>query len=255
MVYGNTTTLDQYDARDRLTNETRKIDGGIYSVLYSYDKENNIVSMTYPDGSNVSLSYDFLNRVSRVGGYANLTYTPTNQINSISYANGVNTSYSYNSVSEITRILSKDGSTKLLDLNYTYDGVGNVKSVNTENFTYDWLNQLSSAVGPWGTLNYTYDGVDNLLSLKQGSTTTTYSYGSYNRLSSSGNATLTYDLNGNTIKIVNGSNTWKYYYDYANRLTGVTMNGVGVQNNTYSGDGMRLLSLTMVVLLYMFTRA
>jgi RHS repeat-associated protein len=253
IVYGSTKILDSYDTRDRLTNETSVISGVSYSVLYSYDKASNIVKMTYPGGTNVSMSYDFLNRLIQLGSVANLTYTSTSQLGTVRYHNGANTTYSYNSQNEITRILSRSGSTKLLDLNYTYDGVGNVKSIDSENFTYNWLNQLSSAVGPWGTLNYTYDGVGNMLTMKQGNTTTTYSYGSYNRLSSAGSANFSYDANGNTIKELNGSTTWKYYYDYENRLTSVTKNAATVQNNTYNGDGKRVsqtVSNSTVVYVY-----
>lgn len=140
----------------------------------------------------------------------------------------------------ITRILSTDGSTKLQDLNYTYDAAGNVKSINSESYTYDWLNRMASSSGPWGITNYTYDGVGNMLTLKMGSAETNYTYGSYNRLIQAGSANFTYDADGNTIKQVNGSNTWTYSYDYENRLTGVTLNGKSVQNNTYTGDGKRV---------------
>jgi len=244
MIYGSTKILDSFDARDRLSNETYVINGVSYSVLYSYDKASNLVSMTYPDNTQVSFSYDFNNRLTRVGNFANLTYTATNQVNSIAYANGVVTSFSYNSRNQVTQILSMDGGTKLLDLNYTYDAVGNVKSIDTESYTYDWLNRLTSSSGPWGTTNYTYDSVGNMLTLRQGSTLTNYTYGSYDRLTQAGSASFTYDANGNTIKQVNGSNTWKYSYDYKNRLTGVSLNGKSVQNNTYSGDGERVSQTT-----------
>jgi RHS repeat-associated protein len=238
--YGITTVLSKYDARDRLVNQTTVINGTAYTLLYSYDKLGNIVSMTYPDGSTVAFSYDFLNRVTKVGSTANLTYTSSNEVNSISFANGATTSYSYDSRLRTTRILSTHGVTTLLDLNYTYDSASNVKSINTQNFTYDWINRLTSAVGGWGTINYTYDGVGNILTMKQGGVTKNYTYSTYNRLSSVGSTNFTYDANGNNIKETNGSTTWNYTFDYENRLVSVTKNGTNVQKNTYSADGKRV---------------
>jgi RHS repeat-associated protein len=241
MSYTPVQTLDRYDARDRLTNETTVYNNTAYQLLYSYDKDSNVISMTYPDNSSVSFSFDFLNRITKVGNYANLTYTLSSQLNSTSLASGVMTAYGYNSMDRITNILSKKGSSTLLGLNYTYDSVGNVKSINSENYSYNWLNELTSAVGPWGTINYTYDGLGNILSVKQGGTTTNYAYGSYNRLSSAGAVNFTYDSNGNTVKEVNGSSTFNYAYDDENRLTSVTKNGTTIQNNIYSGDGTRVV--------------
>jgi RHS repeat-associated protein len=107
----------------------------------------------------------------------------------------------------------------------------------------DKPSRVASASGGWGTITYGYDGAGNMANQTSGGTTTTYTIGSYNRLTGiSGpyRATVTYNSNGDLTKLVNGSNTWKYYYDFENRLTGVSKNGVNVQNNTFSGDGMRL---------------
>jgi RHS repeat-associated protein len=162
------------------------------------------------------------------------------KVATIGYGNNVKTSYTYDSRDRPKSIYSFSGTTQLMGLNYTYDGVGNVLSINTESFTYNSLNELISSSGPWGSTSYFYDGAANMLNMTQGSTTTTYGYDSYNRMTSAGSATLTYDANGNLKKIVNGTTTWLYYYDYNNRLIGVSKNGVTVQNNTYSGDGSRV---------------
>ena len=54
--------------------------------------------------------------------------------------------------------------------------------------------------------------------------------------------------------MVNGSNTWKYYYDYEDRLTGISKNGVTVQNNSYTADGKRVSQTLTAARLSTFTR-
>ena len=139
---------------------------------------------------------------------------------------------------------SANGTTTLLDLNYTYDGAGNVLSVNNQNYSYDALNRLTSGNGTWGTLVYKYDSVGNILQLKNGSSSTNYSYGSYNRLLSAGNVNYTYNNDGDVITKTTTAGTWNYYYNPLNELTSVAMNGVSVENNTYNGAGQRIESTT-----------
>ncbi|MGI0091769.1 MAG: RHS repeat-associated core domain-containing protein [Nitrososphaerales archaeon] len=130
----------------------------------------------------------------------------------------------------------------VLDLNYSYDNASNVIGINTQSYSYDWLNRLTSATGGWGTITYGYDGAGNMLNMTQGGTTTTYSYDSVNRMKTAGSSvTLTYNGNGDLVKEVNGSNTWIYGYDFENRLTGVSLNGHTVQNNTFAGNGNRVM--------------
>ena len=240
MVDKNSGTYYSYDARDRLANQTSVITSTRYSILYSYDKASNIVMLTYPDGYKLNYTYDALERVSNVGSFANFSYTLDDKISAITYANGVVTSYSYNSRDMPTQITSMLGNTKLQSLAYKYDGVGNVLSINNENFTYDYLNRIISAVGSWGTLNYTYDGSGNMLSMTKNGAKTQFSYSSYNRLDSMGSITFQYNSDGDMAKQVNGSNTFTYSYDYENRLTSITKNSALLESNIYNPDGERI---------------
>ncbi|MDG6906751.1 MAG: RHS repeat-associated core domain-containing protein, partial [Nitrososphaerota archaeon] len=226
-----------YDARNRVTNNTQVIQGNVFPVLYSYDKVGNIISIAYPGGENLTYTYDPMERVASVGTLANFTYTLDGKVSSISYSNGLKTTYTYDSRDRPTRILSMTGGTKLLDLNYTYDGTGNVLSIDSESYTYNALNQIASASGGWGTIQYSYDPAGNMIQKVQGSTTTNYTYASYNRLTSAGNVNYTYNANGDMIGVVNGSNTMTGTYDYENRLTSVVQNGATVENNSFDGLG------------------
>jgi len=234
----------RYDARDRVINATEYVGGVKYQALYSYDKASNIVQVTYPDSYALSMTYDGANRLKTVGSYATIGYTVDDKVSKITYGNGEVTTYTYYSTDRPKEILDKYGSTKEMDLNYTYDGTGNVLTLNNEAYHYDWLNRLNYTSGPWTTTKYAYDQVGNRIRMVQGSTTTVYCYGAYNSLASyttstcsSPTVSYTYDSNGNLITKTGG---WTYSYDYANELTKVTHSGSTVQTNAYDGDGNRV---------------
>jgi YD repeat-containing protein len=153
--------------------------------------------------------------------------------------------YAYDSRDRPTQIQDKYSATKELSLNYTYDGTGNVLTINSESYGYDWLNRLTSSTGPWGSYTYAYDQTGNRVRTAQGSTTTVYCYRAFNRLSgyyttgSCGSLTTsyTYDANGNT---ATKTARWSYSYDYENRMTKAVQSGTTVQANAYDGDGNRV---------------
>ncbi len=226
-----------YDARARLTNQTEYITGVKYQTLFVHDSVGNVAQVTYPDGYVLSMTFDALNRMKTAGTFATVTYTLDSQVSKIVYGDGEVATYTYDNRDRPTQILDKYGATKEMSLNYTYDATGNVLSLNTESYGYDWLNRLTSTTGPWGSITYTYDQVGNRLKMVQG-LTKIYSYGSFNRLSGAGGTSYTYDPNGNMVNR-NGS-AWVYSYDYENRLTKVVHSGTTVQLNFYDGDGNRI---------------
>jgi len=240
---GNSATFS-YDSRNRETSETWTIAGSQYTLNYNYDGVGNLVSTTYPDGTQVKYSIDALNRVANVtsGGntLAAFTYTNSSLISKITYGNGVKTTYTYDQLNRPTRVKVVQGASTLLDLNYTFDPVGNVAGINTESYSYDFLNRQTTATGPWGTNKYGYDGVGNRLWFFQSPTNTTYGYGSYDRVISVGSTSYTYDNNGNLKTQTSGSTTTSYTYDFDNRLTKVTQNSSPLGNYTYSATGIRI---------------
>jgi RHS repeat-associated protein len=229
-----------YDARNRLTNETDVLGGAKYTTLYNYDNAGNVLKVTYPDGYALSYSYDAQNRVATLGTFASFTYNTDDSMKTIAYGNGVSSTYTYDSRARVTRILATSGVTYILDLSYAYDNVGNVLTIGSETYSYDWLNRLTASSGPWGTTSYTYDSAGNMLSQTKNSVVTTYTYGANIRLTKAGNVTFAYNANGDTTQVVNGSTTRQYGYDYADRLTTVTKNSQLVQTNAYSSNGNRV---------------
>ncbi len=240
---GNSVTLT-YDSRNRETRETWTIGGNQYNLSYVYDQVGNIAATTYPDGTTVSMSIDPMNRATTVktGGttLATITYRPDSTIGNITYGNGVQSTYKYDNRGRPSEVKVVQGQTVLLDLNYGYDNIGNVRSIGTESYAYDYLNRLTNGTGGWGATKYGYDGVGNRLWLYQSPTNTTYSYGSYDRLSSAGSTSYTYDNNGNRITQVAGGITTIYNYDFENRLTSVSQGSSTLGNYTYSPWGQRI---------------
>jgi len=241
---GNSATFS-YDSKNRLISETWTIAGrGSYLVTRSYDSVGNPTAITYPDGTFVTYSYDPLNRISTVKDgpttLASLSYNADSTINSILYGNGVQTKFTRDTRSRPTRISTTNGATSLMDLNYVYDSAGNVLGINTESYSYDALDRLTSATGPWGTLKYGYDPVGNRLWSSLGASNTTYTYGNYDRLSSYGATTYTYDNNGNLKTQASSGVTTTYAYDMANRLTSIIQGGSTVGSYVYDADGRRI---------------
>ena len=216
--------------------------------------------MKYPDGYSVAMTYDALNRLHKLGTLATISYTLDDQVASIKYGDGQTATYTYNSRDEPTSIMVQLGAIKQLDLNYSYDNVGNVKKIGTEIYGYDYLNRLTSSNGPWGSITYTYDPVGNRLTMVQGGSKTSYTYNNVNELTKAGKTTYSYDANGNLVQEITGGTTWKYGYDYENQLISVTKVTVKsssvVQRNVYDGQGQRIKEIegsTTTVYMYQGT--
>jgi RHS repeat-associated protein len=240
---GNSATFG-YDSRNRKTSETWTIGGSPYTLFNSYDQADNLVAITYPDNTKVNFSIDPMNRATTVKSgsstLAAIAYRSDSKVANITYGNGVLSTYRYDNRGRPTEVKVVQGQTTLLDLTYGYDNVGNVVSIGTESYSYDYLNRLTVGIGPWGTTKYGYDGLGNRLWLYQSPANTTYAYGSYNRLSSAGSTSFTYDNNGNRLTQVSGGTTTKYNYDFENRLTSVSQGGSTLGNYSYSPLGMRI---------------
>jgi len=244
LSYGGNSAVFNYDSRNRETSETWTISSMQYTLGYTYDSAGNMVGITYPDGTKVTYNMDPMNRITNIKTgsttLASFAYGKGASIGSITYGNGVSTSYAYDNRNRISRIKTLQGSTTLIDLNYTYDAVSNVVGINTESYYYDFLNRLTSSTGPWGSIQYGYDGIGNRQWLYQSPTNTTYGYGAYNRLTSAGSTSYTYDNNGNRLAQVSGGITTRYNYDFENRLTSVSQGASTMGNYTYSSLGQRI---------------
>ena len=141
----------------------------------------------------------------------------------------------------------------LQDLTLAFDGSGNITGIadavdaaRTQTLSYDLLNRLTQAIGPWGDDSYTYDPVGNRLSRTLNADLTSYTYATdSNRLLEVATATLTremfYDANGSLTMDRRGSKkndpATDYAYNAAGRMESVDHHAGGTAAYTYDAFG------------------
>jgi RHS repeat-associated protein len=176
-----------YDVRGRVTSETQTIDGTEYTTAYTYDSDNSPTTVTLPNSEQINVIYDDVRRPysvtsSDVGTIVTSTdYNILGLPTQTDFGNGTRTDREYwgiehtgspasTSYGQIYRINTSviSGGAQRLDLKYTWDSMGNltkredVTRSTTENFTYDWLDRLTSADAGVSVYQqgYGYDGFD-----------------------------------------------------------------------------------------------
>ncbi len=234
-----------YDALGRLTSETKTVGSTAYPILRSYDLLGRLKDLTYHDGDKAVYTYNAQGGIATVqlvsGGatqdiLTNVDYDQADRIKALAYANGVTTTYDYNTTSQrLEHLRTAKGSTVLQDFLYTFDNIGNIKTIddqttrqNDQTFQYDPLNRLTQAQGLYGTANYQYDPLGNLTS-KEGITQSYPASGAASTrphavTSTSDGWTFQYDANGNmTEKRKNAEGIVQTLkYDAENRLVEAT---------------------------------
>jgi RHS repeat-associated protein len=183
----------QYDARGRVTGETRRLDGRLFTTFQTYNSADLPVSMTYPDGEVVTNTYTpqmLVNNVTGSSVYVNSTsYDSAGRMKMRFYGNNTQTLYDYFARNvqggRLFSIRSGTASlpTALQKLEYSYDSVGNVSTISDQTagsqlqfFAYDNLDRLTSAsasalgTDPGYYETYSYDPDSGNLLTKAGQT-------------------------------------------------------------------------------------
>jgi len=238
-----------YNNRRLLTSErytnSNDLSGG-WLFQWGVDANGHISSLTDPwAGSWGVMNYgpDALGRPTQVSGYAsNVSYHPNGAIAGYTTATG-NISFAE---SQWPRGLpyvrqASAGSSLLLRDTYGYDANGNVVAIadgqgSTSNreMTYDSLDRLRTATGPWVSAVYSYDVQDNLRSSTVGTRTLSHGYDAQNRLSALAGTSITFDSNGN----VSSRGMQSFAFDLGNRLR----TAVGVADYLYDAHGLRTMT-------------
>ncbi len=249
-----------YDYWNRLITEERHISTDTYTVSYQYDEASRPTKLTYPDTTQILYSYDDLNRMTEIKRYVdgindeilldNIQYNTESLLTQFDYGNDLRATFSYDQIDRISTINVKDGETAYLDLDFTWDNNSNITQIvngwrdttlnwhsDTETYSYDGLDRLTSASCTSWSHTYSYDKTGNITTKDS----ITYTINAVDEVTAlSDGTTFTYDANGNRTQKTKGSDTWAYIYDYADRLTRIEKNQTTRGEYVYDGDGKRI---------------
>jgi RHS repeat-associated protein len=259
---GNSATW-RYDMLGRLLTEDKTIPGAPanpYNTTYTYNTLGQALTMKYPDNETVSTTYNAQNLPQSLSGtnpyITSASYNASDQITNLAFQSGTTTTYGYDARNH--RLTSLVTSGNIQNLAYTYDNVGNVKTISdylqnpaqVTTFNYDDLNRLKDATLPGAggyAHSWTYTPIGNMLTRNDNNGNVTYQYNDAahkHAVSQIGSQYFCYDANGNMIKrastnatCTSGGDTLTY--DYENRLTSIVVGGT-TTTFTYDGDGNRV---------------
>jgi RHS repeat-associated protein len=223
-IFGQATNY-QYFPDNRLMKVSFTYSGTTYSFDYTYDLAGRPLTISFPTGTNIVLSFTTDTGATGWDAAGRLVYMRY-------LKSGVN----------------------LVSFNYGYDPSGNRVSlieragttvVNTWAYTYDWLDRLKTV-----TLNgvlkstYDYDNSDNRISLTQGANAFTYQLDSGDQLLSrklgaAVQESYVNDQDGNMVSRTAGASTTSFVWSDFNNLVGFALNGVTQETDAYESDGVR----------------
>ncbi len=222
---GITSGTYEYDLTGRKVKEVINYGPFTKEIRYSYYKNGLKKSMTYPDGTEYSYTYDKANRLKAISipGVGDITVPEYNWVKpkEMILPGGSKKEYSYDPIMRVKEIVSRDsGQNVIMDYRYTYDREGNILSKETEHgnyiYSYDELYRLIMSDNPGDNDEYyTYDAVGNRLT---DGNNNQYTYNANNELITRDGTTYSYDQNGNTIEIDYSTGVTKFVYDVNNRL-------------------------------------
>ena len=266
-------TTWSYDARGRVIEVYQSVTGGgNFRTQWGYNSADLPVWMRYPldNGGNLGETVNFtyntqmlLDRVFGTDTYVDDTwYDAAGRVTLRELGNNytLGQTYTYYPWTQQGGRLQNLKSGIALDtdslqsLSYVYDDVGNVQSITdtnaggtqTQTFTYDALDRLSSAVASGGTggtyslQNYDYDTQGRLEI--NGTVTNYYENTAHIHAvskTSTGN-TYSYDQNGNQTSRKVGGITYTLIYDTESRLVQVKRGSNIQATYNYDGDGNRV---------------
>jgi len=242
-------TTRLYDPLGRILTETTSVGSYYYDVQFGYDLLGRLMNLTYPltfgSRETVRYTYDTLDRMYSIGGYAtDIQSDRLDRTTRISYTNGVTETRSFEA-NQLTEI-SLAGTTSPRSIAYSYLPDGNVMTEGGKTYYYDGQDRLKKVTGSVG-LSYTFDANGNWLSKTEGSSPTTYSIGACNRLasetSSSGLVLYDYNREGSMTQRTTSVDTWTYSYTPDQNLERVTKNGGETDRYWYDAFGRRVKSL------------
>lgn len=180
---GSTATLEYSDGQTVTTDNEGNV------TTYAYDDQYRTTSISYPDGTTCTRSYNSENQLEQettANGTRSYTYDQFGNVATETREDGAVASYSYNEKNKLTSYTDYSGATT----SYAYDEAGNPISETRADgsaisYSYDELHRVTTIVDGRGiSTSYGYDG-PNLTSYTDGEGGVwTYGYDAMNRLTS-----------------------------------------------------------------------
>ena len=263
-----------YDVRGRVIQRSRTVaaNGKTYVTRYAFDSGDRLVSLTYPDGYVVNYTYDgggnVLNVTDSTGRTVagNMAYSASGRMLGLQYGNSTSSAYANDALDRMT-ILTTIGTTgkRIQNLSYSYDADSNITAIqdaayqDNQQFNYDSMNRLTSALGSYGREAYTYDAIGNLLTKgnlnfvidplhperatcmlagKAGLNSNPAAACAQTGLT--GITAIGYDGRGNVVQKGNLG----FEYDFDSRMVAETRGGSTIEQNTYDFWGDRVVQKT-----------
>jgi RHS repeat-associated protein len=240
LVDGTGTTTFTYDSLGRLTSQAAPN----ATVGYGYNLRDQVTTLTYPNGKNVTRAYaddgSMTSVVDWLGGATTFTYDANGALSGATAPNGVTTTIGRDNPGRITSLAYASASTTLGALDYGWDADSRLTTETSTNlgpdrtYTYDDNSRISGD----SSAAYGYDNADRLTT----NATATQAYDNASQLttvtSSSTTTTYTFDQRGNRTKAT-GIATTNYGYDQADRLTSYSTGSTSA-TYAYNGDGLRV---------------
>jgi RHS repeat-associated protein len=160
-----------YDLRGNVIHKQRTLFNVPYKFHYQYDGQDRLTRQVFPDGDSLDYSYNLRGQLHSVNGMVQqLHYDEAGQLTTLDYSNGTTQNRNYDGKGQLTDLSSASDIGSLSQLNYQYDGRGNLERIDnvlqsslSQVFNYDATSQLKKATGGYGQLRYQYDAIGNIL--------------------------------------------------------------------------------------------
>jgi YD repeat-containing protein len=210
---------------------------GQWVTSNSYDSVGNLITLTRPDGSALTYTYDTAHRLTQAtDSLSNRTVSTLDAAGDVTAAQTFNASnsliwtrsYTFDAIGRLFHAIGAQGQTA----SYSHDSAGNLLQItdplaNVTNRSYDALNRLIQSTDPKGGMTaYGYDSENRLVSVKDPrALTTSYGYDALNDVTSlsspdTGATAKTYDAAENLASATDArGDTTSYTYDALNRVT------------------------------------
>jgi len=224
-------TVKAYDGLGRLTECTWYLsDTQFLAETYTYTHQDNIATITDPDGHTYTSEYDsrgrLLRQINPDGTCTHIQYDDTTNTKLYWDENEHRKEYHYDWTGNLLWVKEYTSPVDYYLTEYTYDAAGKVLSVrdahsHTTHYTHS-LFGLTHILYPDSTSQtFTYDEIGNCIQTENALGTTTYTYNEIYQLTGidypDQSISFTYDENGNQTLMTDGTGTTTSVYDTRNR--------------------------------------